>query len=152
MTQHFAPSRRSSALRPMSQRSPRRGLTLIEVMVSMTIITTALLSFGAFITRFMHMTSQSDIASTAMDLAVSRVELIKAYPTYRTLEATFNGTQTGLTNCPGCTLTTLITHDSSAIKNYKTVTVTVAVPALNSAYTAAPVAVPFEKSTVIAQF
>jgi Tfp pilus assembly protein PilV len=127
-------------------------MTLIEVMISLTIITSALLAFGAFIARFMHATSQADASSVAMDLAVSRVELIKAYPTYSTLETTFNGTQSSLANCLGCTLTTLITKDSSATQNYKTVTVTVTVPALSSAFTAAPVSVPFEKTTVIAAF
>lgn len=127
-------------------------MTLIEVVVSLTIITSALLGFAAFIARFMHTTSQANASSVAMDLAVSRVELIKAYPTYATLEATFNGTQSGFANCPGCTLTTYIVKDSSATENYKTVTVTVTVPALSSSYTAAPVVVPFEKTTVIAAF
>jgi Tfp pilus assembly protein PilV len=127
-------------------------MTLIEVMISLTIITSALLGFGMFIARFMHMTSQADASSAAMDLAVSRVELIKAYPTYSALEATFNGAQTGFTNCPGCVLTTHIVKDSTATVNYKTVSVTVTVPALSSSYTASPVSVPFEKTTVIAAF
>jgi hypothetical protein len=121
-------------------------------MVSLTIITSALLGFGAFIARFMHATSQSQVSSIAMDLAVSRVELIKAWPTYATLETTFNGTNNSLANCAGCALTTLIVKDSTAITNYKTVTVRITVPALNSAYTETPVLVPFEKTTVVAAF
>jgi prepilin-type N-terminal cleavage/methylation domain-containing protein len=133
-------------------RSVRRGNTLIEIMVALTIITTALLGFGAFIGRFMHATSQAEVSSIAMDLAVSRVELIKAWPTYATLEATFNGTNASLPNCTGCVMTTLITKDSTAIVDYKTVTVKITVPALNSAYTETPVLVPFEKTTVISIF
>jgi prepilin-type N-terminal cleavage/methylation domain-containing protein len=144
--------RRRSTLRLLPRRSGRGGMTLIEVVVSLTIITSALLGFAAFIARFMHITSQATAASVAMDLAVSRVELIKAYPTYSALEATFNGTQSGFSNCPGCVLTTHIVKDSTALQNYKTVTVTVTVPALSSSYTAAPVLVPFEKTTVIAAF
>ena len=87
-----------------------------------------------------------------MDLAVSQVEAIKAYPTYATLEATFNGSVGGFSTCPGCTRTTLITRTNSASQDYKTVTVTVTVPALSSSYTAAPVAVPFTKTTTIAAF
>jgi Tfp pilus assembly protein PilV len=127
-------------------------MTLIEVMTAMAIVTSALLGFGAFIGRFMHATTQADMSSVAMDLAVSRVELIKAWPTYSTLETTFNGTQSGLANCLGCTLTTLITKDSTAITNYKTVSVKVAVPNLSSSYTAAPIGAPVEKTTVIAAF
>lgn len=148
----YSAFRRPSALRLTPRRLGRRGMTLIEVVVSLTIITSALLGFAAFIARFMHMTSQANASSVAMDLAVSRVELIKAYPTYGTLEATFNGTLSGFSNCPGCVLTTHIVKDSTALVNYKTVTVTVTVPALSSSYTAAPVVVPFEKTTVIAAF
>jgi len=145
-------TRPTSAPRIVAGRSARRAMTLIEVMVALTIITSSLLGFGAFIGRFMHVTSQAEASSVAMDLAVSRVELVKAYPTYATLEATFNATESSLPNCLGCVRTTLITHTSNAIQDYKTVTVTVTVPALSSAYTAAPVAVPFTKTTAIAAF
>jgi prepilin-type N-terminal cleavage/methylation domain-containing protein len=148
----FSLNQQASMPRIESGRSARRGMTLIEVMVSLTIITSALLGFGAFLTRFMHITSQSEASSVAMDLSVSRVEAIKAYPTYSALEATFNATESSLPNCNGCVRTTLITHTTSASQDYKTVTVTVTVPALSSAYTAAPVAVPFTKTTVIAAF
>jgi len=134
------------------RRASRGGMTLIEVMVSLTIVTSALLGFGAFLTRFMHVTSQSNASSVAMDLAVSRVEQVKAFPVYANLETTFNATESALPNCPGCVRTTLITHTSSASQDYKTVTVQVTVPALSSAYTAAPVAVPFTKTTSISAF
>ncbi len=140
----------TSRLRP--GRSARRAMTLIEVMTAMAIVTSALLGFGAFIARFMHATTQADMSSVAMDLAVSRVELVKAWPTYATLETTFNGTQTSLANCLQCTMTTLIVKDSTAITNYKTVTVKVVVPNLSSSYTAAPIVAPLEKTTVIAAF
>ena len=144
--------RPTSVPRPEPGHSRRFGNTLIEVMVALTIITTALLGFGAFIGRFMHSTSQAEVSSIAMDLAVSRVELIKAWPTYSTLEATFNGTNSSLANCSGCVMTTLITRDSTAIADYKIVSVKITVPALNSAYTETPVLVPFEKTTAISVF
>jgi prepilin-type N-terminal cleavage/methylation domain-containing protein len=137
---------------PEPRRAPRRGMTLIEVMVSLTIITSALLGFGAFLTRFMHVSSQSTAASVAMDLAVSRVEAVKSFPTYATLETNFNATESSLLNCVGCVRTTLVTQTSNAAYDYKTVTVTVTVPALSSAYTAAPVSAPFTKTTVIGAF
>jgi prepilin-type N-terminal cleavage/methylation domain-containing protein len=153
MTKLYAhPMSGSAARRPVSQRASRAGLTLIEVMVSLTIITSALLGFGAFLTRFMHVNSQGTASSIAMDLAVSQVEAIKAYPTYANLEVTFNGTQSAFANCPGCVRTTRITRTVGASQDYKTVTVTVTVPALSSSYTAAPVAVPFTKTTTIAAF
>jgi prepilin-type N-terminal cleavage/methylation domain-containing protein len=142
----------TSTPRPEPRRSRRRGMTLIEVMVSLTIITSALLGFGAFLTRFMHVSSQSAVASVAMDLAVSRMEAVKAFPTYATLETTFNATESSLPNCFQCVRTTLITHTTSTTQDYKTVTVTVTTPALSSAYTAAPVSAPFTKTSVIASF
>jgi hypothetical protein len=121
-------------------------------MICLTIITSALLGFGAFLTRFMHLSSQTTADSIAMDLAVSRVEQIKAWPTYSSLEATFNATESSLPGCSGCVRTTLITHTTSATQDYKTVTVEVTMPALSQAYTEAPVAAPFTKTTVISVF
>ncbi len=140
------------ARRRQPRGSVRRGMTLIEVMVSLAIITTALLGFGAFLTRFMHLSSQSSAASTAMDLAVSRIEQVKAYPTYASLETTFNATESSLPNCTGCTRVTLVTRTLNAAADYKTVTVTVTMPGLSNGPTASPLGTSVVKTTTIAAF
>jgi prepilin-type N-terminal cleavage/methylation domain-containing protein len=124
-------------------RATRRGMTLIEVMIALSIITTAMLGLGAFLPNFLHASSSGTILSAASDLAVTRLETIKAWPTYATLEATFNVTETSLANCLGCSRVTLIVHTTTATADYKTVSVTVTGP---------NIAIPVEKTTAIAAF
>jgi Tfp pilus assembly protein PilE len=123
--------------------SGRAGLTLIELMFALSIVTTAIIGLAAFVPKFMNTASKGAIVSAASDLAVDRVETIKAFPTYRTLETTFNATEVGFPTCGSCTRTTTIVHDSTAITDYKIVTVQVTGPLL-------PVAV--SKTTAIPAF
>lgn len=130
------------AARPPVAPSARRGMTLIEVMIALSIITTAMLGLGAFLPNFMHVSAQGTIQSAASDLAVTQIETIKSWPTYSTL-STFAGTKTGLTNCLGCTMTTVVTHTTTALADYETVSVTV---------TGSNVLPAVEKTTAIASF
>jgi Tfp pilus assembly protein PilV len=117
-------------------------MTLIEVMIALSIITTAMLGLGAFLPNFMHVSAQGTIQSAASDLAVTQIETIKSWPTYSTL-STFAGTKTNLTNCLGCTMTTVVTHTTTALADYETVSVTVS---------GANVLPAVEKTTAIASF
>jgi Tfp pilus assembly protein PilV len=119
-------------------------MTLIEVMIALSIITTSMLGLGAFLPNFMHVSAQGTILSAASDLAVSRIETIKAWTTYSSLASTFNATETtGLTGCIGCTRVTLVTHTLTTSADYETVSVTVSGPNIPT---------PVEKTTVIASF
>lgn len=124
-------------------RSPRRGMTLIEVMIALSIITTAMLGLGAFLPNFLHASATGTILSAASDLAVSRIEAIKTWPKYATLEATYNVTETSFPSCRGCSRVTLIVRTTSATSDYKTVTVTVTGP---------NIVTPVAKTTAIAAF
>jgi type II secretory pathway component PulJ len=124
--------------------APRRvGFTLIELMFAISIVTTAIIGLAAFVPRFMNSASKGAILSAASDLAVDRVETIKAFPTYATLEATFNATEVGFPTCGSCTRTTTIVRDSSATADYKVITVQV---------TSAQLPVPISKTTVLPAF
>ncbi len=123
--------------------SVHRGMTLIEVMIALSIITTSMLGLGAFLPNFMHVSAQGTILSAASDLAVTRIETIKAWPTYATLQSTFAGTQSNPSTCTGCSVVTVITHTSTAIADYETVSVTVSGP---------NIVTPVEKTTAIASF
>ena len=136
---------RSTRSIPVTPAAPsaRRGMTLIEVMIALSIITSAMLGLGAFLPNFLHVSAQGTILSAASDLAVTRIETIKTWPTYATLETTYDATETSLTNCRGCTRVTLILHTTSTTADYKTVTVTVSGPNITT---------PVAKTTVIAAF
>jgi prepilin-type N-terminal cleavage/methylation domain-containing protein len=136
---------RSTRSLPVTPAAPsaRRGMTLIEVMIALSIVTSAMLGLGAFLPNFMHVSAKGTILSAASDLAVSRLETIKTWPTYSSLETTYNATESSFANCRGCSRVTLILHTTNATADYKTVTVTVSGPNITT---------PVAKTTVIAAF
>lgn len=121
----------------------RKGLTLIETLIALTILTGAMLGMGTFVSRLSHGSGTGYELSMAGDLAVARVEQVKAYPAYASLETKFVGTETGIAGYPGFTRHTYITHTSTSRADYKTVTVVV---------TAAQLASPMKKTSIIAAF
>ena len=127
----------------------RRGMTLIEVMIAIVILSGAMLGLAKFGGKFEHTTATASDMSLASDLAVARVEQIKAYRVYTSLVATYNNVSetfpvdpvykgftrlTKVTRCAGC---------PTATNDYTTVTVTVSGRSL-----VAPIA----KTTIIAMF
>lgn len=108
------------------------GFTLVEIMFAVSIVTTAIIGLAAFVPKFMNTSSKGAVVSAASDLAVDQVETIKAFPTFATLETTFNGTLVGFPTCASCSRTTTIVHDSSATSNYKIVTVQITSPLLST--------------------
>jgi prepilin-type N-terminal cleavage/methylation domain-containing protein len=65
----------------------RRGMTLVEVVVAMMILTGVLLVLGAFSARFSQATSQAHLVITANEIAASRLDEIRTQPTYGALDA-----------------------------------------------------------------
>ncbi len=121
----------------------RHGMTLIEVMIALVILTGALLGMGKFITSFSHSTSDGALSSVASDLVLDRIETIKGATTYSTLETTYNATEASITGFAGYTRVTQILRTLDATQDYKAVTVTVSNPGLST---------PVKKSTIIAAF
>jgi prepilin-type N-terminal cleavage/methylation domain-containing protein len=118
------------------------GFTLIEVMIALVILTGALLSMGAFMTKFAHSTTTSTAASLASDLAVARIETIKGSGDYAALEDDYEGTTTSPYH-PGYSIVTEVERVKNKVDDYTAVTVTVTAPALERAV---------KKSTVISAF
>ena len=65
----------------------RGGMTLIEVMIALVILTGALLGMGKFITSFSHATSDGALSSVASDLVLDRLETIKGSNSYAALDS-----------------------------------------------------------------
>jgi prepilin-type N-terminal cleavage/methylation domain-containing protein len=127
----------------------RRGMTLIEVMIAIVILSGAMLGLAKFGGNFEHTTATASDMSLASDLAVARVEQIKAYRVYTSLVATYNNiTETYPTDpvYKGFTRLTKVTHCTgcpTATNDYTTVTVTVSGRSLVA---------PISKTTIIAVF
>lgn len=140
MKSHTCP-RRAGAL--------RRGMTLIEVMIAIVILSGAMLGLAKFGGQFEHTTATASDMSLASDLATAKIEQVKAFRTYTSIVATYNNItetyvgdpvyngftrKTVATRCTGC---------PTASNDYITVTATVSGRSL-----VAPIA----KTTIIAVF
>jgi prepilin-type N-terminal cleavage/methylation domain-containing protein len=136
---------RSGTLRPVGNK-PRRGMTLVEVVVAMALLSGSLLAMGAYVARYAQVTGATTIRAEANELVAERLEEVKGALQYSTIESVFAKTETSIPNHPLFQRRTLITRTGGtapALYDYKTVTVIVTAPALKN---------PAKKSTVISVF
>ncbi|MHB1097029.1 MAG: type IV pilus modification PilV family protein [Gemmatimonadaceae bacterium] len=131
----------------------RAGMTLIEVIISVVILSGVLIGLSNFTRRFQHLTNNHDALAIASELATARLEAVALHPTYSTLVATFDGvTETSatasanppMTLYPGYTRTTSVVRTGpTTTADYVTVTVTVTHP---------PTSTTVRKSLVLAAY
>lgn len=107
----------------------RRGMTLMEVMVALVILTGALLGMGRFITSFSHATTDGALSSTASDLVLDRLEYLKATTPYTNL-ASYAAVEGAIPGYPNYTRTTQVLRTNNASTDYTAITVTVSHPSL----------------------
>jgi prepilin-type N-terminal cleavage/methylation domain-containing protein len=116
----------------------RRGFTLIEVIVSIVILSIVALSLGRFVANFSHAVSTSTVRTVAVAVAQEQVDSILAAATptvYPNLVTLFNGnTATGFPGYPGMSRTTAVTRrtGSAPRRDYTVVTVTVSEPTMGN--------------------
>ena len=127
----------------------RSGMTLIEVMIAIVILSGAMIGLAKFGGNFEHITATSADMSLASDLATQQIEQVKAFRVYANIVSTYNNVTNTYATDPvykGFTRVTRAARCSgcpSASRDYVTVTVTVSGRSL-----AAPIA----KTTIIAVF
>lgn len=127
-------------------RSRRKGMTMVEVVMAMTILTVCLLSMVVFVSRFAKATRLMNTRTTASELVADRIEDVKGAVRYSSIDSIYAITETGIAGAPGFTRRTLVTHVGGGapdIDDYKIVTVIVTSPQLTSAS---------KKTTIIAAF
>jgi len=112
----------------------RSGMTLIEVIIAVMILSGVFIGLSNFTRRFQHLTNNHDALAIATELATGRLEVVRLHRTYSTLVSTFNGTSESsstsanpsMTDFPGYTRTTAAVRTGpSSSADYVTVTVTV---------------------------
>jgi len=111
-------------------------MTLIEVMISIVILGSALISMGAFIGRFSHTTKQVAFQQRAIDLATDRIDSVKHVATYTPGIDTMAATESIVIDSTTYTRTTSIKHmggGAADTVDFKIVTVQVSQPALTTA-------------------
>jgi prepilin-type N-terminal cleavage/methylation domain-containing protein len=125
---------------------PRKGLTLIEVLVSIVLLAGVLLSLGRFSGILARTTGSARITATAAQLVADRLETVKGAPRYTAVESLFVATEANVAGFTGYKRQTLVTRiggQPADSIDYKIVTVEVTNTALPK---------PIRKSTIIAPF
>jgi prepilin-type N-terminal cleavage/methylation domain-containing protein len=128
-----------------SDRRPRRGMTLMEVMIAVTILTTALIGMGNFMGRFSHQTKVAALQQRAIDLATDRIDSVKRAPTFGSIDsmAVTESIHMDSANYSRQTLVQHVGGGATDTLDYRTVTVQVTAPS---------VATPIRKTTIIGAF
>lgn len=125
----------------------RKGFTLVEVLVAVTILGGVILGMTEFTRRFTRATADAAVIGRASDIATAQLEAVKAWRVYGTLVTTYH--ETSLTfpqSSPyrGLTRRTLAVRTGpNATTDHVTVTVIVSGPGLEA---------PVRRSTIIAAF
>ena len=110
------------------QARPRAGLSLVEVVVSLSILGGVLLALGAFSAKLSQSTSTSKVRIAAAQLAAERLELIKTAPRYSAIESLYVATENSIAGNPGFSRRTWVTRVGGGVADtidYKVVTVQV---------------------------
>lgn len=121
----------------------RGGFTLIEVILALSILLVVLLLLATSTGRTVHTAATASAQETALQLAMDRVEQVRADPRYDAIDTLYTGTETSFPSLPGYTRTTRIVRVGGAgqANDYKRITVTVNGPGL---------AAPLARSTTVA--
>ncbi|MBM4194333.1 MAG: hypothetical protein FJ202_08155 [Gemmatimonadetes bacterium] len=126
----------------------RKGLTLVEVVIAISMLTLVTLGLANFIRTFQRSTSDTSMMALASDLAMARIETVKGVRVYANILTTYGNTTETFATVPykGFTRTTKSVRCSgcpTATNDYITVTVSVTGNNLPKAVT---------KTTAIAAF
>ena len=116
------------------QPRPRRGLSLVEVIVALIILGSVLIALGMFSARMSQSTSAARFRIAAAQLAADRIEFAKGAPRYTAIETLTVATEYPVTSTDsirGFTRQTWVQHVGGTFADtidYKTVTVQVTHP------------------------
>ncbi len=133
-------SRREAGVAP-----GRSGMTLIETLVAVAILATALIGLGDFMGHFAHATRVAALQQRALDLAADRIDSVKHSATYDGID-TMATTEHVTADSSSYTRQTLVEHiggGTADTLDYRIVTVAVSIP---------NIVAPIRKTTIISAF
>jgi len=107
----------------------RKGFTLIEVLIAVTLLSIAVMSLGKFMATYQNATSKATVLSTMTTIAKERIELIRGDPRYTTLNTRYgSGASADTTGFPGYSIIrrrTYVSRDQTGSPARDRTTVTV---------------------------
>jgi len=123
----------------------RRGMTLIETLIAIAILATALVGLGDFMGHFAHATKVAVLQQRALDLASDRIDSVKHSPDYATID-TMAATESIRADSATYRRQTIVQHvggGTTDTLDYRVVTVSVTMPTVGT---------PVRKTTIISAF
>ena len=111
----------------------RRGMTLVEVIVAMFILTGVILVLGGFSANFARANAQAHLVITANEIAASRLDDARAQTSYGAIEGMASSDQVAADNTEFTRVTTVrrVGGDKPTdVEDYKLITVTVRHPGM----------------------
>jgi prepilin-type N-terminal cleavage/methylation domain-containing protein len=123
----------------------RCGMTLIETLVAVVVLGTALIGMGYFMGNFAHTTKVATLQQRALDLATDRIDSVRHVSNYASID-TMAASETIIADSSTYTRVTMVQHVGGGPTDsldYRTVTVAVTMPSVTT---------PARKSTIIAAF
>lgn len=108
--------------------NPRAGFTIVEVIVALVILATAVLGLAGSVTRLTAAAAGSERRAQAVYSVEDRLDRIEMDGRYDALDSLYVAVESD-TPLPGLSRTTAVTHvdtDSPTPRDYRVVTVTVA--------------------------
>jgi prepilin-type N-terminal cleavage/methylation domain-containing protein len=123
-------------------RKPRRGLTLVEVIIAMSLLAGVLLSLGQFSAALARTAGTARLTAIGAQLVNDRLETVKGAPRYTAIESLYVKTETSLPGFVGFSRQTSVRRvgGSADTVDYKVITVEVSHSSLSK---------PVRKSTVM---
>jgi prepilin-type N-terminal cleavage/methylation domain-containing protein len=109
----------------------RDGFTLVEVVLSLSILLIVMLGLVTLTGRTIRVSTTSDRDQAAIQLVTDRTDLVRSDPDYLGLDTLYAGTETSFPTLPGFTRVTQITRITASRNDYKKITVTVTGPGLS---------------------
>ena len=124
----------------------RQGFTIVEMIVAVLILTTAILGMGASAGFMMQAASGTGVKSEALQAVEGRISQIVMDPRYASLDSIYGGTETNLPGLEGYDRVTQIAwvYEAGApgrYTDYKRVVVSVSGPGLTEDITRAMIVV-----------
>ena len=112
----------------------RSGFSLVEVVVALVILSTAVLGLASSASRLTTTAAAAQVRALAMESVQDRLARVRLDPRYGALDSLYTGTDVDLFGIPGLTRTTRVVHvlQASPSLDYKQILVTVTGPTLES--------------------
>jgi prepilin-type N-terminal cleavage/methylation domain-containing protein len=117
-------------------RRARKGMTLVEVIVAMLILTGVILALGAFTARYAQASGQVHLVIAANEIAATRLDAVRTQPSYTAIDslgkATPDMVPSGATKFARRTQVARVGGAVTDSVDYKIVTVTVTHPSMKT--------------------